>query len=163
MRLDGHLSGTPFPDGELDVVFRLRKFKENGRLLYCSYQLDSNFQLLIFSWRDLENLLTVAAIHFFSVTNWLYLYTTRQSDEGVKTSNWCLACFFNRAGPVENALTTMRWAVFRSRDLTLAWVMVCVSNHSRQIWRPAISLIISSIRVPHRKKNHPVVILKIFT
>ena len=42
-------------------------------------------------FRDLKNLLTVAAIHFFSVTNWLY--TTRQSDEGVQTSNWCLACF----------------------------------------------------------------------
>ena len=36
----------------------------------------------------------MAAIHFFGVTNWLY--TTRQSDEGVQTSHWCLACFFNR-------------------------------------------------------------------
>ena len=48
----------------------------------------------MFSWRDLKNLLTVAAIHFFSFTNWLY--TTRQSDEGEQTSHWCLACFFNR-------------------------------------------------------------------
>ena len=76
--LDGHLSGTPFPDGELDVVYRLQKIKQNGRLLYCSYQLVSNFQLFIFSWRDLKNLLTVAVIHFFGVTNWLY--TTRQSE-----------------------------------------------------------------------------------
>ena len=59
-----------------------------------SIQLDSNFQLFIFSWRDLKNLLTMAAIHFFSVTNWLY--TTRQSDEGVQTSHWRLVCFFNR-------------------------------------------------------------------
>ena len=73
---------------------RLQKLKQNGRLLYCSYQLDSNFSLFIFSWRDLKNLLTVAVIHFFGVTNWLY--TTRQSDEGVQTSHWCLACFFNR-------------------------------------------------------------------
>ena len=90
----GHLSGTSFPDGELDVVYWLQKFKQNGHRLYCSYQLDSNFHLFIFSWRDLKNLITVVAIHFFSVTNWLY--TTRQSDEGVKTSHWCLACFFNR-------------------------------------------------------------------
>ena len=88
------MSGTSFPDGELSVVKRLQKFKQNGRRLYCSYQLDSNFQLFIFSWRDLKNLLTMAAIHFFSVTNWLY--TTRRSDEGVQTSHWCLACFFNR-------------------------------------------------------------------
>ena len=46
--LDGHLSGTSFPDGELDVVYRLQKFKQNGRRLYCSYQLDSNFQFFIF-------------------------------------------------------------------------------------------------------------------
>ena len=42
----------------------------------------------------------MAAIHFFSVTN--LLYTTRQSDEGVQTSHWCLACFFTGAGPVDN-------------------------------------------------------------
>ena len=59
----GHLSGTPFPDGELDVVYRYQKFKQNGRLLYCSYQLDSNFQLFIFFLRDLKN------IHFFGGTN----------------------------------------------------------------------------------------------
>ena len=37
------VSGTSFPDGELDIVYRLQKFKQNGRRLYCSYQLDSNF------------------------------------------------------------------------------------------------------------------------
>ena len=34
---------TSFPDRELDVVYRLQKFKQNGRRLYCSYQLDSKF------------------------------------------------------------------------------------------------------------------------
>ena len=32
----GHLSDTSFPDGELHVVYRFQKFKQNGRLLYCS-------------------------------------------------------------------------------------------------------------------------------
>ena len=50
-------------------------------------------------------LLTVAAIHFFSVTNWLY--TTRQSDEGVQTSHWCLACFFNKQLVRLTMLTTV--------------------------------------------------------
>ena len=84
--------------------YRAQKFKQNGRRLYCSYQLDSNFHLFIFSWCDLKKLFTMAAKQFFSVTNWLY--ATRQSDEGVQTSHWCLACFFNRqlvnrASPVD--------------------------------------------------------------
>ena len=33
----------------------------------------------------------MAGRYFSGVTNWLY--TTRQSDEGGQTSNWCLACF----------------------------------------------------------------------
>ena len=43
-----HLSDTSFADGDLDfyVVYRLQKFKQNGR---CSYQIDSNFLLFIFS------------------------------------------------------------------------------------------------------------------
>ena len=54
------MSDTSFPDGELDVVYRLQKFEQNERCLYCSLQLDWNFQLLIFSNRDLKNVLKVA-------------------------------------------------------------------------------------------------------
>ena len=114
-----------FPDGELDVVYRLQKFKQNSRHLYCSYQLDSNFQLFIFCWLDLKNLLTVAAIHFFNVTNWLY--TTRQSDEGVQTSHWCLACFFNRQ--------LVNWG--RDRLTMLTMLTNCSQHHQHHdivIW-----------------------------
>ena len=38
---------------------------------------------------------------------------------------------------IKKNLTRLRWAVLCSPDFTLAWVMVCVSNHSRQIWKPA--------------------------
>ena len=38
-----------FQTGSWMLCIDSQKFKQNGRLLYCSYQLDLNFQLLIFS------------------------------------------------------------------------------------------------------------------
>ena len=35
--------------GGAGCCYRLQKFEQNGRRLYCSYQLNSNFQLFIFS------------------------------------------------------------------------------------------------------------------
>ena len=42
----GHMSDTSFPNGQLDVVYILQKFKQNGRRLYCSYHLDSNVHII---------------------------------------------------------------------------------------------------------------------
>ena len=42
----GSLSDTSLLDRELDVVYRLEKFKQNGGRLYFLYQLDSNLLLL---------------------------------------------------------------------------------------------------------------------
>ena len=62
-QIELNLSDTSFPDGELDVVYRFQKFEQNGRRLYCSYQLDSNFRLFKFSQLDLKNFIKLIVRH----------------------------------------------------------------------------------------------------
>ena len=86
----------------------------------------------------------MAGGHFFGFTNWSY--TTRQSDEGGHTSNWCLACFFNKQlWPATSSASILRLqrtirGVPILADHLASWLRVRVMMKTFPVFIPLASL-----------------------